>query len=500
MMKIVYLCRRNVFMLNYRCHTMKGRMSYLECFPTTINEYCEYTWQNGEYGTMILEVSKDDLSVDEYFFGYANMEGEEGERNKRIWQERANKKMHLICSGRPILFGIAAYWILHNKGISNTNLYENYLRDKIYAYKRKREQEVSSRKRNIELDFYANYIVPKEIEKNRMSKEIFDYITPQETKQLIEIMGDFIDYLKEKRTKMGYVENPQLKVLHYLDSGDKSVLEDMPDYEFNTICDELEKGGYIKVAWVEGHVPEDVKLLDKGRFYMEQLEKEGVAKKMQRSEDYKPTYINEQHNNNCQQFFYPISNCTFMMSPASPSAKQKPKVAKPKAKPERKPCGKPMTLKYYKHGNKGVLKKQQQRVNILFRKFTEWKWIDDQTAANDFDAFFEGNPRYCNITWTASSTILTILLQELLKQTYIERQTGCAAKSLVKQQFGKTANSDSKRIDKTSEDRIKLTLLILDINNPLPEPRGSNTAEDIDIQDAALQEIFAGQLRSTKGI
>lgn len=27
----------------------------------------------------------------------------------------------------------------------------------------------------------------------------------------------------------------------------------------------------------------------------------------------KPTYIKEQHNNNCQQFFGPISNCQFIM-------------------------------------------------------------------------------------------------------------------------------------------------------------------------------------------
>lgn len=163
---------------------------------------------------------------------------------------------------------------------------------------------------------------------------------------------------------------------------------------------------------------------------------------MQTAEDYKPTYIQEQHNHNCQQFFGPISNCTFMMPAASPSSKQKPKPTKPKAKAEKKPNGKPMTLKYYRHGNNGVL----------------------------------------------------------MKQPYIEKQTGCSAKSLVEQQFGKSANSDRNRIDNSAEERIKLAQLILDIKNPLPEPRGRNAEEDVEIQDAALMEIFAGQLRSTKGI
>ena len=34
----------------------------------------------------------------------------------------------------------------------------------------------------------------------------------------------------------------------------------------------------------------------------------------------KPTYIKEQHNYNCQQFFGNISNCTFTMPPATPAS------------------------------------------------------------------------------------------------------------------------------------------------------------------------------------
>lgn len=192
----------------------------------------------------------------------------------------------------------------------------------------------------------------------------------------------------------------------------------------------------------------------------------------------------------------------YRQTESSDSQPKNPK-ASPKAKSVNKTNSrskKPLTLKYYKHGNNGVLMMQRKRVDIIFRKFNEWGWIDDQTTADDFDAFFEGEPRHCNISWTANSTILTILLQELLKQPYIEKQTGCAAKSLVELQFGKTANSDRTRLDNDAEDRIKLTLLILDINNPLPEPHGRNVSEEFDIQDAALKEIFAGQLRSTKGI
>lgn len=176
--------------------------------------------------------------------------------------------------------------------------------------------------------------------------------------------------------------------------------------------------------------------------------------------------------------------------------------AQPKKKAEQKPktAAKPLTLKYYTHGNNGRLRKQRQRVDIVFRLWNEWGWIDDATSPDDFDALFEGTPRHCNITWTANATILTILLQELIKQPYIEKQTGCSAKSLVEQQFGKTPNSDRSRLDEDAEEKIRLTLLVLDISNPLPERRSSRSEEDVDVSDAALKEVFAGQLRATKGV
>ena len=178
----------------------------------------------------------------------------------------------------------------------------------------------------------------------------------------------------------------------------------------------------------------------------------------------------------------------------------KPKT-KPKAKGDRKPGGKSMTLKYYKHGNNGVLMRQRKRVRQVFIMWNRWGWIDAQTAIDDFDAFFEGEPRHCNITWKANGTVLTILLQELLKQPFIEKPTGCTAKSLVKQQFGKTANSDRSRLDPTSEERIKLTLFVLDPkNHDLIFQDSDDLSEIQDVQDAALMEIFAGHLRSTKGI
>jgi hypothetical protein len=170
-----------------------------------------------------------------------------------------------------------------------------------------------------------------------------------------------------------------------------------------------------------------------------------------------------------------------------------------KTEAERKPSGKPKTLKYYTHGNNGVLRKQRKRVDFVFSKWNKWGWLDDLTATNDFDAFFEGEPRHCNITWKANTTVLTLLLQKLLKQPYITEQKRQSASSMVKAQFGLTPNFDIKRLAKDDDFKIDATIYLLNIDNPLPIRKGGDD-DDYDTTDAALQAVLSGQLRATKGI
>lgn len=220
----------------------------------------------------------------------------------------------------------------------------------------------------------------------------------------------------------------------------------------------------------------------------------------------KPTYINEQHNYNCQQFFGNITNCTFTMPATTPASSSSPATSSTtnRNRPKQKKAAvvpaseKPMTIRYFKHNNNSMLQRQRHRVDILYQKWTEWGWIDNDTRPEDFDRLFEGSPCHCNIAWTGTSTTLTILLQELLKQNFVERQTRCTAKNMVATQFGRTANSSKSRLDEETKRRIYLSIIILDTSNPLPQRNAGNAEEDI--QDAALYEIFEGKLRPTKGI
>ena len=140
-----------------------------------------------------------------------------------------------------------------------------------------------------------------------------------------------------------------------------------------------------------------------------------------------------------------------------------------------------------------------KRVNIVMRKWQEWKWIEEPEFADDFDHFFDGEPRNCNLKWIGRLYILTELMKKLLEQHYMNKVTGLSARSIVKNQFAKTPSGNKDRIDSQNEERIKMTLYILDYNKPLPlPPKGKGEGEDI--SDLALQEVFAKELHVTKDL
>ena len=177
------------------------------------------------------------------------------------------------------------------------------------------------------------------------------------------------------------------------------------------------------------------------------------------------------------------------------------KAAKTKPKAEKKPkiADKPLTLKYFRHGNKGYLRMQKKKVGIVFRKWNDWGWIGSEVSTEDFEALFEGEPRHCNITWKANTTILTIVLQMLLEQPFIAKQNRQSASSMVREQFGLTPNFDQSRLTDDDKYRMEVTTYLLNINNPLPLREGG-CDDDYDTTDTAFQAVLSGQLRSTKGI
>lgn len=141
-----------------------------------------------------------------------------------------------------------------------------------------------------------------------------------------------------------------------------------------------------------------------------------------------------------------------------------------------------------------------RRVNIIMRKWQEWKWIEEPKIVDDFDHFFDGEPRNCNLKWIGKpAAILTELMKQLLEQHYMDELTGVSARSIVMNQFGQNPSGNKERIDAQGWERINMTKYILDYNKPLPLPK-KGKGEGDDISDLALQAVFSKELHITKDL
>lgn len=189
--------------------------------------------------------------------------------------------------------GIVAYWLQFNsrmdtviKRLTKYNCeipkdireqFENYTQIRFEQFRREHRDDPNTLDWDWEREFYANVIIPHEMAFNKLSEALFDYISDSDIVLVRGVMNSYIKYLKKIRAEKGYQVNPELLVLRAIDSGDETKQEDLEEFEVTTILDTLEEKGYIQVAWIEGHSPEAVRLLDKGRVYLRHLEEGSVV-------------------------------------------------------------------------------------------------------------------------------------------------------------------------------------------------------------------------------
>lgn len=187
-----------------------------------------------------------------------------------------------------VAIGIVAYWLQFNsrmdtviKRLTKYNCeipkdireqFDTYTQIRFEQFKNEHRDDPDTWDWDWEYQFYAKAIIPHEIGFNKQSEALFDYISDSDIALVRAVMNNYIKYLKKCRSEKGYRVSPELLVLRSIDTLNEFALEDLEDYEINTVLDRLENEGYVKVAWVEGHSPEAVRLLDKGRAYLKQLE------------------------------------------------------------------------------------------------------------------------------------------------------------------------------------------------------------------------------------
>ena len=240
-----------------------------------------------------------------YYEGWRN--GKKGgfvqERGIYRFHEMAHNKGGILDDVYPnqpdrnpiVAVGIVASWLMFNNkkqmvlkrltqyknGVPGDikELFDNYTKENLVQFKAEHSFDPDAWERDWEYEFYTRYIIPHEMKLNKISEALFNYISDSDINLVRAVMKSYIKYLKKCRSEKGYRVSPELLVLRAVDSQDDTKYEDLEEFEVTTILDTLEEKGYIQVAWIEGHKPEAVRLLDKGRVYMKHLEEGSVAER-----------------------------------------------------------------------------------------------------------------------------------------------------------------------------------------------------------------------------
>lgn len=192
-----------------------------------------------------------------------------------------------------VAIGIVAYWLQFNsrmdtviKRLTKYNCeipkdireqFDNYTQIRFEQFRREHRDDPNTWDWDWDREFYGNVIIPHEIAFNKQSEALFDYISDSDIVLVRGVMNNYIKYLKKIRTEKGYQVNPELLVLRAIESGDETKQEDLEEFEVNTILEDLERKGCIDVYWIKEHTPWSIALLDKGRYYLKQLEEGSIV-------------------------------------------------------------------------------------------------------------------------------------------------------------------------------------------------------------------------------
>lgn len=250
-----------------------------------INIYNYVIWRNGQDGA-IIDINNDLI----YRFVEA-----------KRYDDGELKDYNYDINDIPIVaVGILAFWLKHRRNgnrllksfANGTREVEDFLELFDWFTEIKFDQFKENNKKNPDTwdwdwnyEFYTRYIVPHEMHMNKLAEALFDYISDEDISYARSIMRNYIAYLKKNRSKFGYVMNKELLVLRAFSTGDVFQLEDLEDYEVSTILDELEEKGCVYVARIEGHGYEGVRLLDKGKAYLKELEEKRQTPEIPPSEN-----------------------------------------------------------------------------------------------------------------------------------------------------------------------------------------------------------------------
>ena len=158
----------------------------------------------------------------------------------------------------------------------------------------------------------------------------------------------------------------------------------------------------------------------------------------------------------------------------------------------------PYTIRYMNANDQS----RTQRLLLLMQSLQNLKWIEEPKSADDFIDLFDGKPRKCNIKWTDTINQATIyyFLQQLLAQPYVEKVTGCSARSLMMNQFHfSNPRADEKRITADNKKIVSWLLLIINPQKQLPT-KTEDFANDLSNVNSSYWNYLEDGLHATKDI
>ncbi len=116
-----------------------------------------------------------------------------------------------------VAIGIVAYWLHYRKNNDrlasyttwskdeerkNTlKIFNDYTEDKLKQYVEREQYSPSSWRRDLEMEFYTDFIIRNEEPLNEQSKALFEYITKDDRKLVEEVIEEYMKYLKIKKAE-----------------------------------------------------------------------------------------------------------------------------------------------------------------------------------------------------------------------------------------------------------------------------------------------------------
>lgn len=239
---------------------MDNKKSYFDLFAKQANIISDHIWANGERGSMSFFNQHRDV-----FYRFMEMPNGMDANQKKSIQRYG-------ITGGIVAMGIVARWIFRYPSTPITNIFaENYYEEWQNYVKHNQSMPDMSGKTLSQKAY--EHCIKKEADNIRLSYNVFRFVSKEDQAVLRCLINNYLIFLYKQAGMITMEKDEELLVLRHLSSGAEELLpEGMEDYIFNATCDRLERKGYIQVAWLEGHTPEDVRLLDSGRAYLSQLE------------------------------------------------------------------------------------------------------------------------------------------------------------------------------------------------------------------------------------